>query len=74
MPGDMIEKNRTEEETTEKEKERVLLVGVRLREGDDTEASLEELAQLADTAGALTVGTVIQNREQIHPGTYVGKG
>lgn len=26
------------------------------------------------TAGAVTVGRVIQNREMIHPGTYVGKG
>ena len=32
---------------------------------------MEELAQ---TAGAETVGRIIQNREQIHPGTYVGKG
>ena len=27
-----------------------------------------------DTAGAETVGTVIQNREAVHPGTYIGKG
>ncbi len=59
---------------TDEVKEKVILVGVCLREGDDTEASLQELAQLADTAGAEAVGTVIQNREQIHPGTYVGKG
>lgn len=43
-------------------------------DGDDTEESLDELAELALTAGAETVGRVIQNREQIHPGTYVGKG
>ena len=36
--------------------------------------SLDELEELAQTAGAETVGRIIQNREQIHPGTYVGKG
>ena len=36
--------------------------------------SLEELAELAATAGAETAGMVVQNREQMHPGTYVGKG
>jgi GTP-binding protein HflX len=56
------------------EQERVILVGVSLNDGDDTEQSLDELEELAQTAGALAVGRVIQNREQIHPGTYVGKG
>lgn len=55
-------------------KERVILVGVSVDDGDDTEESLDELAELALTAGAETVGKVIQKREQIHPGTYVGKG
>lgn len=54
--------------------ERVLLVGVQERDGDDTEESLQELAELTKTAGAKVVGTVIQKREAIHPGTYVGKG
>ena len=57
-----------------KETERVILVGVSTAEQDDTCRSLEELEELADTAGAETVGKVIQNREQIHPGTYIGKG
>lgn len=35
---------------------------------------MEELAELSKTAGAQVVGTVIQKRERIHPGTYVGKG
>lgn len=55
-------------------RETVILVGICQREGDDTEDSLEELAQLADTAGAVVAGTVIQNRDSIHPGTYVGSG
>ncbi len=54
--------------------ERVILVGVSVGRQEDTEASLRELAELASTAGAQTAGTVIQTREQIHPGTYVGKG
>ena len=56
------------------EKERVILVGVCVSDGDDTEVSLRELAELVKTAGAETVETVIQNREAVHPGTYVGKG
>ena len=54
--------------------ERVILIGVSVQDGDDTLESLEELEELAQTAGAQTVGMVIQNREQIHPGTYIGKG
>lgn len=58
----------------EEEKEKVILVAVSTEESECTKNSLEELAELAKTAGAVCVGTVIQNREQIHPGTYVGKG
>ena len=57
-----------------KETERVILVGVSLTEQEDTRKSLDELKELASTAGAETVGTVIQSRDQVHPGTYVGKG
>lgn len=56
------------------EKERVILVGVSTRENDDTEDSLDELKDLVKTAGAEAVGRVIQRRELVHPGTYVGKG
>ncbi|SUY07248.1 GTPase HflX [Blautia producta] len=54
--------------------ERVILVGVQEGDGEDAEESVEELAELSKTAGAQVVGTVIQKRERIHPGTYVGKG
>ncbi len=54
--------------------ERVILVGVSVNDGDDTEQSLDELEELAKTAGAVTVAKVIQNREAMHPGTYIGKG
>lgn len=54
--------------------ERVVLVGVCTQEGDDTLDSMEELKELCQTAGAITVGVVIQNREGFHPGYYVGTG
>ena len=54
--------------------ERVILVGVSTDDMDDTEKSLDELEELAATAGAVAVGRVVQNLEQIHSGTYVGKG
>lgn len=58
----------------EEKRERVILVGVCVSDKDDTEVSLIELAELVTTAGAETVGTVLQNREAVHPGTYIGKG
>lgn len=54
--------------------ERVILVGVSEHDGDDALDSLRELEDLVATAGAVTVGMVIQNRMSIHPGTYVGTG
>ena len=59
---------------TETIQERVILIGVRTGEADDTDGSLDELEELVKTAGALTVGRVIQNREAVHPTTYIGKG
>ncbi len=54
------------------EEERVILVGITAPGGDG--AYLEELSELVKTAGAVTVGTLIQNREAPHPGTYLGMG
>lgn len=54
--------------------ERVILVGVSTGEGDDIQESLKELSELVKTAGGVTVGTLIQNREAVHPGTYLGTG
>ena len=54
--------------------EKVILIAVSTGEEDGSNASLDELEELAATAGAVTVGRVIQNRERIHPGTYLGKG
>ena len=54
--------------------EKVILVAVSTAEEEDTPASLDELEELASTAGAVTVARIIQNRERVHPGTYLGKG
>lgn len=54
--------------------EKLILIGVSTSENDDTAKSVEELSELVRTAGAVTVGSVIQNREKIHPGTYIGRG
>lgn len=58
----------------QEELEKVILVGVSTGDHDDTEQSLDELGDLVKTAGAEVVAKVIQNREAMHPGTYVGKG
>ncbi|MEE1305464.1 MAG: GTPase HflX [Agathobacter sp.] len=58
----------------EEVEEKVILVGVSENDGDDAEDSLLELADLVKTAGAKVAGTLIQKREKIHPGTYVGTG
>ncbi len=64
----------TESLEIEKIKEKVILVGVSFREGDDTDDSMTELAELVETAGAEVVGMTVQGRANIHPGTYVGSG
>ena len=55
-------------------KEKVILVGVETGGDEPAESSLDELAELARTAGAEVAGRLIQSRESIHPGTYIGKG
>ena len=54
--------------------EKVILIGVSTSETEDIYQSLKELSELVKTAGALSVGNIIQNREKIHPATYIGKG
>ena len=48
--------------------ERVMLIGT------DTEESLDELAALTDTAGAVVVHRVLQKRSKPDPATYIGSG
>ena len=59
---------------TYKIEEKVILVGVDTGGAESEESSLDELAELARTAGAQVAGRLIQARESIHPGTYIGKG
>ncbi len=57
-------------------RERIVLVGM-TTEGqtpDDTEASLDELELLVDTAGADVLDRVIQRRDRPDPATFVGRG
>jgi GTP-binding protein HflX len=57
-------------------REKIVLVGVTLppESPEETEASLDELALLVDTAGADEVGRLVQRRQAPDPPTYVGKG
>lgn len=62
---------------TDREIEKVLLVAVAAEhptDGADVSESLDELEELVKTAGAVSLGRLIQNREAVHPGTYIGKG
>lgn len=58
----------------EEMEEKIILVSVEEDSRDDTEECLKELEELAKTAGASVVGVLIQKREKVHPGTYIGKG
>ena len=57
-------------------REKIVLVGVTLDGADParTDAALDELAQLIDTAGADEMGRLVQRRRAPDPSTYIGKG
>lgn len=59
---------------TKQQDERLILVTVCTGSSEFAEHSLDELEELVDTAGGITVGRLVQNRESIHPGTYLGSG
>lgn len=59
--------------TNAKEKQRAVLIAVNTG-GYDAEASLDELCELAETAGAEVAGRVIQNLQSPHNATYIGQG
>jgi GTP-binding protein HflX len=63
------------QEKSEKER-RALLVGVQLTEkpGGESKEFLEELALLAQTAGLQVDHQIVQERDKIHPATFVGSG
>jgi GTP-binding protein HflX len=57
-------------------REKIVLVGVATGDADldDVELSLDELAELVDTAGADAVARVVQRRDAPDPTYYIGKG
>lgn len=59
---------------TKQKAERLILVAVSTGSAEFAEHSLDELEELVNTAGGVTVGRLIQNRDNIHPGTYLGSG
>lgn len=59
---------------TEHIEERMILVGVDTGNPEAAGRSLDELADLAKTAGARVEGRLLQTRACIHPATYIGKG
>jgi GTP-binding protein HflX len=72
-----IRVTRTKIHTTAEQPERAYLVG--LQRNDEREkwrgqASLDELALLAQTAGAQIVGSTLQRADSPSPATYIGKG
>lgn len=68
------ENERESMENIEELQEKVILIAVNTKDETETRESIDELEELAKTAGATTVGKVIQNREMIHQKTYIGKG
>ncbi|MFH1008890.1 MAG: GTPase HflX [Candidatus Latescibacterota bacterium] len=56
--------------------ERAMLVGVQLPSVmvEESEESLDELALLADTAGAHVVDRMLQRRKRVDPALYLGRG
>jgi len=58
---------------TAEQREKFVLIAVE-KSGTDSETNLNELSLLCDTAGAVEVGRVIQKRDAIHSGHYLGKG
>ena len=62
--------------SSDSEQEIALLIGVQFknRRGWDVNDSLDELALLADTAGAKVADRVICRLVSIHPATFIGKG
>jgi len=56
------------EQLTQAEVERAYLIGI------DNQASLDELAALAESAGAQVVGRVLQAKSAMDPKTYIGPG
>ncbi len=60
------------------DQERAILAGLTAESGesalDSAERSLDELAELAEAAGAIVAGRALQHRQAPDPATFLGKG
>ena len=65
-------------ENLDEKKERVILAGVHTGRidaiNDTTDESIDELAELVDTAGGEVICSIVQNKSDIESGTYMGEG
>ena len=68
------EMRRTRDNAVEDEADNALLIGLELPGDRNAARSLDELEQLADTAGARTVGKMLQKRNAPNSAFYVGSG
>ena len=72
----LISRRRPAKHPTHPPRERAILVGVDSRRADqwNADASIDELAQLAETAGAAPLARVVQRRPHPDPRSWIGKG
>ena len=54
--------------------EKVILFAIDLDNGENVPANLDELEELVQTAGAETLGRMIQNKDSVEKATYLGSG
>ncbi|MGN0436516.1 MAG: GTPase HflX [Wujia sp.] len=54
--------------------EKVVIFCVDLDDGENVDDNLDELEELIKTAGAVVVGRLVQKKESIDKGTYLGSG
>src|SRR5256886_10527731 len=75
MPGRSESLSKSKRSELSVKQERAILVGVILpRSTADPRNPLGELGSLAKTAGAKVVGEILQRRQKIDAGMYVGSG
>lgn len=61
-------------ENSGQEKERAILAGVDLEDGDDFEYSMEELKNLAQSCNMQVVGIITQKMDMVNKALYMGTG
>lgn len=61
-------------ENSGQKKERAILAGVDLEDGDDFEYSMEELKNLAQSCNMQVVGIITQKMDMVNKALYMGTG